>query len=343
MNNGGNKMLHKIISGYAESTDAIIDILTVEEIPAHFTSKSQITRYVKAEHKNGLILDSPEEVVAALIAYSGESAGTIEASCDDGEKGVKFCNHDDIFTYANAKYGLSFIKQLLTEALQELKSQGDFHRSFSHDAAGTKFNFTTVTGDRINGKYILTLQAQEETEKDYAAMLNKPMAMICATSRIELSVVDDWWYNINLEEILKGLSFTSKQLEEFTQHFVSRSGGQEPEMEFMHNNRKFVLKIRLDVTRPYKKGEDMSYFFQARGKSLVGGSWSTRNWTGEPRVVPPAIEIDVTLPGEYYHKDCSDIPLAVTEDDMNSLIAARDYIESVLKGEVILPVKKSPD
>ena len=72
-------------------------------------------------------------------------------------------------------------------------------------------------------------------------------------------------------------------------------------------------------------GEQGSEYMQARGKSIVGGAWTTwaenRNDKCEPRIVKPSLVCSVSLPGERYSR-----PSAVTSEEMKAVQGARDYL-----------------
>ena len=92
------------------------------------------------------------------------------------------------------------------EACNELKSEGRFHRSFDYDAMGTNFFKTTVNSRQVDGEYILEITAAfvgNKPEENLAEKLGKERALIASSAIGKLSVVDDWWFNINLGDMFQ--------------------------------------------------------------------------------------------------------------------------------------------
>ena len=79
-------------------------------------------------------------------------------------------------------------------------------------------------------------------------------------------------------------------------------------------------------------GKYDSNYMQARGKSIVGGAWTTWAENGNDRIAPkavqPAVVVSVSLPG----KICSR-PVAVTENQMKAVQSARNYLADSIRAK----------
>ena len=288
-----------------------------------------------------LVLDSPEEFAQALIVYNGGSVEGARATQNNlmdaiGDQGGGM--GAALLLLGGARNADGFTERLIQEALSELQSSGRFHRSFDYDAMGTNFFKTIVNGKQVGDKYVLKLNAayvSSAPENKLAEKLSKPMALVSSSAKGRLSVVDGWWFNVNLEDVLADLPISKKQLKGLPEYIASGGfSGERPEMTFEHEGQKFSLDIGLDADRYLRPegGEHGSDYMQARGKNIVGGAWTTWAENGNdrlaPKVVQPAVVVSVSLPSERYSK-----PVAVTEDQMKVVQAARNYLADSIRAK----------
>jgi hypothetical protein len=309
--------------------------------PESFSEESKITDVETADYTRGIILDSPEEFSQALIVYNGGSVEGARATQNNlmdavGDQGGGM--GAALLLLGGAKNADGFTERLTQDALSELQSNGRFHRSFDYDAMGTNFFKTTVNGEQVGDKYVLELNAAyvgSAPENKLAETLSKPMALVSSSAKGRLSVVDGWWFNVNLEDVLQGLPISKKQLKGLPEYIASGGySGERPEMTFEHEGQKFSLDIGLDADRYLRPegGEHGSDYMQARGKNIVGGAWTTWAENGNdriaPKVVQPAVTVSVSLPGERYSK-----PVAVTEEQMKVVQAARNYLADSIRAK----------
>lgn len=315
--------------------------------PESFSEESKIEGVEKDDSRRGIILDSPEEFAQALIVYDGGSVQGSRATQNNlmdavgntgGGMGAALLSMAGARNSGPDPLGFTFADKLAQQAVASLQKDGRFHRSFDYDAMGTNFFKTTVTGQKVGGKCVLELCAAyvgTEPEGKLAETLGKPMALINSNANGRLSIVDDWWFNLNLEDAVKELPLPKEDLrnvDQWAQYLASGGyGGKSPEFEFKYKKKGFALTIGLDADRYLRPegGEQGSNYMQARGKSIVGGSWTTwaenRQDKCNPRIVQPSITFSVSLPGEKYSK----LPI-VTSDEMKVVQDARDYIASLI-------------
>ena len=224
--------------------------------PEHFGGVSHIVNIEKSDYRRGIILDNLKEFGQAIIVYNGGAVPGARATQDNlteamgeqsGGLGV------GLLLLAGLKNSDGFTERLVNNALDSLKSNGRFHKSFDYDAMGTNFFKTTIDGRKAGKKYILELCAAyvgTEPEDKLAEKLQKPMALVSSSTAGKLSIVDDWWFNLNLKDALANLPISEKQKKEaneWAKYFVSGGyQGKSPEFEFNHNSKKFTLSVGLE-------------------------------------------------------------------------------------------------
>lgn len=306
-----------------------------KKTPESFNGVSKIVEIEKTEDYRGIVFDNPEEFGQALIVYG---VGSVEGSTTTQDNDMIGIVEDHgimagglLAMVGSSKSSSDFCKNLAKKAISSLKSNGSFHESFEYTF--NNFQKTNITGKKVGNKYILELSAAyvgTEPETKLAETIEKPMALIGSNINAKLNIVDDWWFNLNLEEIIRNLPLTKrafKEIGEWTKYLVSGGyGGKAPEFEFKNKDRKFNLDIGLNVDRHLRPdGEREIKYIQARGNYIVGGSWTTWDKTGNkkisPRAVIPSIILSVSLPGKRYLR-----PPAVTTDEKNKVMAARNYL-----------------
>src|SRR3989338_6698899 len=165
--------------------------------PERFSGVSQIVDVERKDYSRGVILDSPEEFGQAIVVYNGGSVPGARATQNNLTDAISEQHGGlgaGLILLAGARNSEGFTERLVEEAVSSLKSCGRFHRSFDYDAMGTNFFKTTIEGHKTGDKYILELCAEGEL----AEKLQKPMALVSSSARGRLSVVDDWWFNLNL-------------------------------------------------------------------------------------------------------------------------------------------------
>ncbi len=315
--------------------------------PERFNAESKIRDVETADQRRGIILDNPKEFVQALIVYGGGSVEGARATQNNlmdavGDKGngmeVGLILLGGAMNAGPDALGFTFIDKLAQQAIQELKSNGRFHRSFDYDAMGTNFFKTDVDGKKVGDKYVLELCAAyvgSEPENKLAETINKPMALVSSSAKGRLSVVDGWWFNVNLEDVLAGLPISKKKLKGLPEYIASGGySGERQEIIFKYERQKFSLDIGLDANKHLRPegGESGSDYMQTRGNNIVGGAWTTWAENGNdriaPKVVQPAVVVSVSLPGKKYSR-----PVAVTEEQMKAVQSARDYLADSIRAK----------
>lgn len=311
--------------------------------PSSFSEESKIADIETADNLSGIILDSPREVAKALIMWGhvGKSKATqrfLMTVFNDKYEGInealRFIGEgEDSLDYQNRAY--NFIKKLAEEALSELESERHFYKKLDYYERN-EINFFGVSNiyvKQIGDKYVLDSFQKPEKLLELAEILSKPKALVSSRVKGRLSVVDDWWFNVNLEDLLKHLPISKKRLKGLSKSLVPKNKYYEEESEkiFEYKKQKFSLGIYLAANGE----EDYYKYLQARGKSIVGQSWISYAENGNDRIDPKAVQRElvflVSLPkGE----------IAITKDQMNAVQSARNYIAYLLAPDLLPNIQK---
>ncbi len=307
--------------------------------PATFSGESKITHLETTDYRRGIILDNLDEVMGALRVYSGGSVVGSMATQHDlmNTVGNRGGGMGALLLLMGKRDGSSFTERLTQNVIFGLKSNGRFYQHFDYDGEGTFFK-TSVEVEKVGDKYVLGLNAAyvgTQPEDKLAEKIEKPLALVRSSVNAKLSVVDGWWFNLNLEDVLGSLAIPKKEVRQWSEYLESeRDSSKRPETIFKHQRRKFSLDIALNADhflRP-NNGEPGSEYMQRRGKNIVGGAWTTWAENGNdkcvPRVVQPAVVVSVSLLGERYFK-----PVAVTEDQIKAVLTARDYLADSMRAK----------
>lgn len=308
--------------------------------PETFSAESKITDIELSDSRKGIILDNIDEVSNALIVYSG-SVEKARATQNQLMNDIGYKKHSmnaALLVMGGIIIADGFTKRLIENVQSQLKKTGHFYKSFDYDAMGTNFFKTSVLANIVNGKYVLEFNAayvNNEPEKNLAKVLDKPRALINSDASGKLSIVDGWWFNANLESLLKNLPITKGQFPELIKHIVSHGyAGDHPDIIFEHDKQKFSVYIGLGNLDRYLRPEGCnnpeSDYLQARGNNIVGGAWRVWDERGQNKISPtpaePSIIISVALPGEKYHG-----PGATSLDQMKAMQVARDHIADLIR------------
>lgn len=311
-----------------------------KKIPEKFSSESKIERVTTEDYRKGVILDSVDEFGQALIVYSGgsvEGSGATQKNLLDAVGESHGTMAVGLTLLSGAYNADDFTERLVQEATSSLQGSGRFRKDFDYDAMGTNFFKTTVDGKKVGDKYVLELNAAyvgDKPEKSLAERLEKSLALVRSDAIGKLSVVDDWWFNANLFNLLGDIPISKEKIPKIIRYIEQRDFPEKPKVTFEHEGKEFDLDVSLNADthlRP-ENGERGSEYFQLRGSNIVGGAWATWDKTGNNRVAPrvknPSLELSVSLPGERYSK-----PPIVEPQEMKSVQGARDYLAKRLQSK----------
>lgn len=306
-----------------------------DSVPKKLSAESSIIRLQKEEGLSNIVLDSIEECVLALQMYDRgvPKAGATQQNLLDAVEQESGTMGVGLALLAGLHNSNGFIGRLCNDLQGELSARGRFYRSFDYDAMGTNFFKTTVEAKKEHGKYLLSLNAAyvgDEPEINLAAAIQKPRALYWANINATLSLVDEWWFNIDLRKALKKIPIQNKKIESLAAAIADRDSTIAPDFTFSHDGKNLNISLGMDNCRYLRsqngKGIER-YYLHAREDYVVGGSWTT--WDEKGNIIParpeePSLSIILRLQeGEVSRP-------AVTEEEKNALRSARDYISELL-------------
>jgi hypothetical protein len=183
------------------------------EVPKNLSSVSTITKVEVIDNTCGIILNDIKEIEGALRTYNGEKA--VIPSNSTATKQDLLNNAFDLgggmglglvaLASRKANQGRDFVGTMVAEAKSNLAANGRYYRDYDYDGMGTNFMKTTIGVEKIEKKFVLSITAAyvgNEPEKSLAKQIGKPMVVRSVTVKASMSVVDDWWFNVNVRKIL---------------------------------------------------------------------------------------------------------------------------------------------
>jgi hypothetical protein len=184
-----------------------------DSVPASFTEESRLTAVVSSVNGGGIIFDDLKEIEHALRVYNGE-INIAPALANETNTG--FINHLEeqggglgvafgLLAIENERQGNDFVGTIMAEAKSNLATKGKYFRDFDYDGMGSNFMKTSITIEKVKGKFLLEINAAyvgDTPKYELAALLDRPVAIANIRIILNLSIVDDWWYNVNIESLL---------------------------------------------------------------------------------------------------------------------------------------------
>ncbi len=257
------------------------------EVPDSFSGESNIVSVESRVCSNGIILDNLKEVECALRIHNGEMLLTPVSST--------FTNMDligNMFKSAGPMgaglaamasqtlmKGKDFVGTMMAEARCNLATTGKYHRSYDYDAMGTNFLKTSVTVARVESKFVLNISGSR-VETDLSVLLGKRVALSSAVIYANLSVVDEWWYNLNLKKVLGDIGYLDPDFEPTWPQLaqVLASEGHQFRLPILKDGVPLDLLISVDYSSyRYPSEEDKRAskdLTRAIGSNVAGATWN---------------------------------------------------------------------
>ncbi len=301
-------------------------------VPEKLSGESKITSVFNDDRRQGIILDNPRQVIEALKVYCG------------GEVGESFAAHKDMMTQLGgrgegraaalivmAEHQTNRGSQFFDELLAEVSSKGSVYRNFDYHPPVHGLFKTILRCAKVDDKYVLDVSASQIHQKAGNALartIGRPLALTSATSTLSLSIVDDWWFNVNIKSVLENLPVQKYELNALPETLVKYSSRK---MQFTHERQPFTLDVMLNCYRyakPDGKKHD-SLYLRSGESNIVGAAWADHLPDSlqpcAPRPVAPSLVLSV------YIADPRLSHPAVTDEKMQLLRRARDYIAQAVK------------
>lgn len=257
-------------------------------VPESFTEESHLTSVISNVNSAGIIFDDLKEIEFALRVYNGE-ANVIPASGLDtnlnllqniGLKGGDLGIAIGLIAISEAREGKDFVGTIMAEARSNLATKGRYSRHFDYDGMGSSFMKTSVTIEKVKGKFLLSLNAAcigDKPEHELAALLQRPLAIANVRIKMSLSIVDGWWYNANLKNILSRIFPGNADNEQSWLRLAEvLAFRDDPSFKFCSWREGYSFEQRWFMDHPYhrdKDGKDI-ILVRAINGNVAGAAWN---------------------------------------------------------------------
>lgn len=315
--------------------------------PEKLSGESKIIRLEKEDARSGIVLNDIDEFVHALYVYDGKSvSGSSDTSSkllndigkSHGAYAVGLALHASAL---NSHNGL--VDRIAKQASEKLNANKRFSMDFDYDATGTVFFKTCITGKKIDNKYVLGINAAYVGDKPEIALaekLGKPRALLRCNVNGVLSIVDDWWFNVDVQDVLKDLKLSAetKDFEDFllyTHH--GGYNGRDLSFDFKHNDRDFHFGLSLEYNSYLKPTNvrtkatshgSLRPYERINGTKFIGPAWKIYEGQNviDPTPENPSVVLSVCLPNPqgFY------VPVASPEN-IKAVQEARDFWHRMLE------------
>ena len=294
------------------------------DVPA-LSSESRVEGIRPYDSLKGVVLGSIGEVRKAIECYVGNK-WTLNDSERETLRQMSERSHEalalGLFGSINRHEG--FLERLLTTVEENLRNRDRFTHHFEYEAMGTPlFKESLEVGKIVDGDtegYLLELRRNEEL---VAQTLNRPRGIAGVGISAEISVVDDYWFNLDLKNFLRIPSIDAMYIgnlitwlrgdfsdcEESDRSEIEREynrGGfgfeKIGETLILHGGEEFSLGIRFEHGTGITRRTTMpdKYLLRLREGRLVGPAFQYEGDYSQPylKSVPrkPEIKIDLNLP-----------------------------------------------
>ena len=306
------------------------------EIPEHLSETSKIVDVKFEDYRRGIILANMKELETALRVYNGEVIPESKATTHEAYKAA-FQDHGPmgvgLFALASEKMRKwDIVGKILKEAKPALQKEGFYRRSFEYDALGSNFFKTYIGIERVEDVYILSIKAAyvgSKPEEELAKYLKKPRALRYSEIGIKMSAVDERWFNIDLESLLKKLyiPMPKEDIRKLAEDIVEWD---KPKLIFEYDGEKFQLDVEIDCTEyvrietPKNGNPDDKEVLVSRGSNIIGLAW-------DPEKAKPSLPV-VILKLRYPSYKSYKSPI-VDSERMERLQNVRDYLVQRVRPE----------
>jgi hypothetical protein len=316
------------------------------DLPKKFSETSRIIGVETDEHCDGIIFDSLKDIEHALRFYNGEegylpeSRATSDNLIQEVGKSSGLLGIGLLFLAGGKKSeNRDFIGTMMQQIKAGLADRGRHEESYDYDGMGTNFFKTSVRVEVADGKFILAINAAyvgDEPEKKLAKKLERTLALRKASVSIAMSVVDNWWFKINIEEALrKVLPLTKKDLNAIVASICS-DGGSNFKFTLEQGDEKFSIGIGLRCDRHFRVigpdgKQNRKDFLSADGMNIAGAAW--RAYRNEGEDAKP-VEPRLILSFKYYGSNSWPDDPIVSSEKAKLLLQLRDEIAMKVREKI---------
>lgn len=262
-----------------------------DDVPKSFSAESVITGVTSTLITDGIILNNLKEVELALRIHNGEMQKMPLSSLATN---INLVNNiykqagplgTEIALLASEKMmrNKNFVGTIMAEAKSNLATKGTYSRSYDYDGMGTNFLKTSVKIRLVENKFVLNINAAyvgNEPEEALASIIERPLAPACINIYASMSVVDGWWYNLNLEKAIADNGYTVKDI--FSPSWATLAAlvadRKYSPLEFNITKDDVPLQISISIDHDYYWTSDRERkeksFSKAINGNLVGAAWA---------------------------------------------------------------------
>lgn len=254
---------------------------------------SKVVEIAPVDEKWGIILENMEELENALKVYD---KGIVQESRTTKEKGADDIIKDHGLPWLDSATESDFLKKILDEAKPELKTHGKYRNFFDYSAMGTRFFKTGVEIEKAGKEYVLGINAAwigREPENALAKHLNKPIALRHSIANVKMDAINDLYFNLDLEDVLRDTSIPRSYVEKCAQTLFGKHEWIEP-LSTTYKGEKFKLGINFrsanNKTLTYHKGRISGMIHDSEGMLILPViTLKLENDSKEPHLMYPPI------------------------------------------------------
>ena len=312
-----------------------VKIPEFKDVPESFSGFSKLLEVKNEDYHSGIILPSLEEVEIALRIFNGERSHDSAAMATQNQLEKDTLRHSGpvgfmILKQAEPKISESqegIVDRTMKEAKKRLSGKFGYHDAFDYDAMGSNFFKTSVSIESVGDKFILGLNAAyvgKKPEDELAKAINYPQVLRRSEAILKMDIVDGWWFNVNLEEILKDTGMEKQTILDLASLADSgaRCMGNEIKPMFEYKGKTFRMGININChtyaeVRHGKKTEQKK-FLTTEGTRIIGPAWKVFTSDGEPKPV----DIELGL----FHSGEGNPETLIDRQYFLAMIEARNYI-----------------
>ena len=257
-----------------------------EIVPLQLSSKSVIVEKEIFEVKKGIILPTLDDVCSALQTFGTAHFEDANANNYDFYKTVAPQGSIKRKLVSQTRDNIDdILKKIIEYFRSELASKGNIRILDQYgqrgELIGTNFLKKEIACYEVGRQgYVLEIGGLDKIEETLAELIQKPRAVASINIDMSFSLVDEWWFNIDLRDIFQVISVDElkrfvgviKKNHHFWNHLILTNNPINMGFffSFVPYNLNFYTSKCIDQE---KKAAQNHSFIDARETSLVGGSW----------------------------------------------------------------------
>lgn len=313
---------------------------TFTAVPETFSSESHLTAVKVTAASGGIIFDNLNDIEFALRVYNGEATVAAPASSHANQK--EFLDNMDqqgggfgvafsLLAMNKQKQGRDFVGTIMAEARSNLATRDSYCRDFDYDGMGSNFMKTCVKIKKVKGKFLLAINAAyvgDKPEYDLAKLLQRPMAIVNIRIEMSMSIVDGYWYNINLRDVFSPVTAddpaNTESWKRLAEIMAMRDDSFDNSTPWKYG---FTFRQRIGIRHSmHRTDEGVRALAKATDINLAGAAWNAYSDDHEPE--EQQLYMVLGLDGDY------EKGYAVDHDERAALELLAHDIEILLRKQL---------